>query len=135
MDHLLTSFSAVSGSSQQLVNLASAFLGGSVAIFIGTTHVSPVNKTARLMYLILLACWGALAGSILYGDSVLRQYLAATVASDTDKIREIFQAANKTYSTQLNCLRLAMLFFGIWLVVYMLWWVFYRESSVGDTKP
>ncbi|MNE73722.1 hypothetical protein D3C80_1697490 [compost metagenome] len=88
----------------------------------------------RLIYLLLLACWGSLAGSIVYGDSVLRQYLAATVTSDAEKIKDIFRLANGTYATQLNCLRLAMLFFGIWLFAYMLWWVFFREKHYGGQK-
>lgn len=132
---ILASFSAVSGSSQQLVNLASAFLGGSVALLIGTTHVSPANKLVRVIYLILLPCWVFLAVSILYGDKVLRKYLAATVADTDIKVKVIFQEANGIYACQLNYIRLAMLFFGIWLFAYIIWWIFFREPDVGAAKP
>lgn len=132
MEHLLVSFSAVSGSSQQLVNLASALLGGSVALVIGTSHMSPKSRRARMIYLILLPTWAFLVRSILAGDTVLRKYLAATIANVPERVMEIFEEANGMYATQLNCLRLAILFFAIWLVIYMIWWVFYREPNAGE---
>ena len=133
---ILGSFSAVSGSSQQLVNLASAFLGGSIALLVGTSHISPSNKWLRMIYLLLLPCWVFLAVSILYGDLVLRKYLAATVVAGSDeKVKAIFQEANGIYASQLDNLRLAMLFFGIWLFAYIIWWVFFRGPDVGAAKP
>ncbi len=129
----LASLAAMSGSSQQLVNLASAFLGGSVVLVIGTTHVSPPTKKARSMYFILIISWGLLLASMFAGDLVLRNYLAATVAKTPEKIIEIFSMANGTYADQLDYLRLAVLFFSIWLVFYMVWWVLYRKFEPGAT--
>lgn len=127
----LTSLAAISVSSQQLVNLASAFLGGSIVLVIGTTHVSPTTVPARSMYLALIPCWGSLVGSILAGDAVLRKYLAAMLAKTPEKLIEIFEAANGKYGLQLNCLRLAILFFGIWLLAYIVWWIFFRVADAG----
>jgi len=127
----LTSLAAISVSSQQLVNLASAFLGGSIILVISTTHVSPTTFPARLIYLALIPCWASLAGSILAGDAVLRKYLAAMLAKSPEKIIQIFEAANSKYGLQLNCLRLAILFFGIWLLAYIVWWVFFRTTDSG----
>ncbi|WP_042955153.1 hypothetical protein [Pseudomonas sp. G5(2012)] len=130
----LASLAAMSGSSQQLVNLASAFLGGSVVLVIGTTHVSPNTLKARRIYLILIASWGMLLWSMFSGDLVLRNYLAATVAKTPEKLVEIYSLANGSYQTQLDTMRLAVLFFSAWLVSYMIWWVFFRGSETGGIK-
>lgn len=130
----LTSLAAISASSQQLVNLASAFLGGSVVLLIGISHVSPPNKKLRSIYFLLVACWGFILASMLSGDSVLRNYLAAMVAKSPEKSIEIYAIANGNYADQLDYLRLAVLFFAIWLLLYMTWWTFFRESKTGATE-
>lgn len=130
----LTSLAAISASSQQLVNLASAFLGGSVVLLIGTSHVSPPNKKLRSIYFLLVACWGFILASMFSGDSVLRNYLAAMVAKSPEKSIEIYAIANGNYADQLDYLRLAVLFFAIWLLLYMTWWTFFRESKAGATE-
>jgi hypothetical protein len=125
----LESLAAISASSQQLVNLSSAFLGGSVLLVFGTTHISPPNTKGRSMYFLLIISWVFLLLSMFSGDSVLRHYLAATLAKTDQALMGIFSLANGSYDDQLNYLRLAVFFFGVWLFFYMVWWVFYREPG------
>ncbi|MVW87725.1 hypothetical protein EI969_17550 [Pseudomonas sp. PB101] len=125
----LESLAAISASSQQLVNLSSAFLGGSVLLVFGTTHISPPNTKVRSMYFLLIISWAFLLLSMFSGDSVLRHYLAATVAKTDQVLMGIFSLANGSYDDQLNYLRLAVLFFAIWLFFYMVWWIAFRAAE------
>lgn len=125
----LESLAAISASSQQLVNLSSAFLGGSVLLVIGTTHISPPNTKIRSMYFLLIISWAFLLFSMFSGDLVLRHYLAATLVKTDQTLMDIFSLVNGSYDDQLNYLRLAVLFFAIWLFFYMVWWVVYRKPE------
>jgi len=124
----MEALSAIAASAELHGSWALALLGGSVAAIAGTSHASPVTPAARSIYLLFIPGWIALAFSIHYGDLVTRGYLAAQLVADTER-KAVLQVMNANYASQQSSLLWAVVLFSVWLVLYLIWWVFYREPA------
>ena len=120
--------------SQGLSGWAITVAGGSVVVILGTGYLRPKSCFVRLAYLLYLPGWLLLGLSVYYGQLIQRRYIAALLI-DTGQAKgdlgKIVQAVNSHFGDQLDFFGWALVCFGIWLVIFLFWWVF---GNGGGTK-
>lgn len=121
-------FESIVSSSQLHITWALALFGGTVATIIGTSHISPNNLKAKLIYLLFIPSWILLSVSIWYGDLVSRNHLAAQFADKATQ-KEILREMNTNYFIQQQTLTYGVGCLAAWLVLYLIWWVFFRVNA------
>ncbi len=108
-------------------------LAGSLVIVIGTSYYRPKNRRMRATYFLFIPTWLCLALSVYQGISVQRSYVAYLVASRGSPQPKLLAqiAENMTSATrnQILSLEIALVFAGIWLLIYIVWWVFTNQSK------
>lgn len=122
MDELISVTKEVVVYSSQITNWAIAVFGGTIAAIISTSYIRPSNVLYRLSALLFIPGWACLSVSIYYGEQLTRKYLA-TMMVKSPKVLDIASDINNLYSDQRFYLLLSLLFFGSWLLVFLLQWV------------
>jgi hypothetical protein len=119
-------FEAVVAQSQGLTQWAFALFAGSLLTIVGTSHFRPSRLSIRLTYLLFLFGWVFLAFSIYYGTRVQRVYLAYLFSNQPfEALRDSMGA---DYKCQMHTLELGLVFFGTWIIIYLLWWIFEKDG-------
>src|SRR5579884_2958318 len=106
---------------QTLSGWALLMLAGSILSLIGTSYRRPADNW-RWMYLLFLPGWGCLVLSIHSGVAVQRVYLAYVFSQKSD-IKGVTTAITEDAFSQLSWMQVAVFFFGVWLVIYLVWWL------------
>jgi len=125
--------------SQGLSGWAITIAGGSVVAILGTDYLRPKRCCIRLAYLLYLPGWVLLGFSVYYAQLVQRRYIVA-VLIDTGQtkgcLRNIAQAINSDFGHQLDFFEWALVCFGIWLVIFLFWWIFGDggKKKEGESK-
>jgi hypothetical protein len=125
-------FEAVQSLAQSLSQWDLLIIAGSMVMIVSTDYYRPAARWMRLTYLLFLPSWIYLASSIYWGIQIQGSYVAYLIASlrkDTDPqkagiISSIVSKVNSNTASQILCLKIALLFIAVWLVVYICWWVF-----------
>ena len=123
MDELITVTKEVVKHSSQISTWAIAVFGGTIATIISTSYIRPSDFRLRLSALLFIPGWVCLSFSIYYGEQLTRKYLA-TMMVESPKVLEIASDINNLFSNQRFYLLLSLVFFGAWLLVFLLQWVF-----------
>lgn len=113
----------IADSSAQLSTAALAIFGGSVAAILGTSYRRPPQLGWRLPFFLFIPGWVCLAESLFLGNVIAGRYLAATMVSQSEWM-SIAARVNDDYGSQREWLLGSLGFFGTWLAVYLLYWVF-----------
>lgn len=109
----------------QLTEWSLIVLGGSIAVILSTSYISPVQGRYRLFYLLFIPGWALLASCIYWGDQIRRNLIAAVIKQDKENVLlDIFFEMNTNLTYQIESFQWAIVCFGLWLIVYLLWWIF-----------
>lgn len=119
----------VVAASETLVTWCLATLGASVAAIVGTGYLRPPGRWFRQIYLLFLPGWLFLGISLFHGAKVPGLYVTAQLTDEREKIREIFHAMNQASLSQQTTFSIALVFFGIWLVLFLLWWIYGQQTA------
>jgi hypothetical protein len=127
-------FEAALALAQALSQWDLLIIGGTLLIVVGTSYRRPKDKRVRAAYFLFLPAWSGLAFSIYQGTQVQRAYIAFLIASrsTTPSKPLIDQIAVKITSAtrnQILSLEMALLCAGVWLVIYIVWWVLSNQSE------
>jgi hypothetical protein len=105
-------------------------------IVISTSYYRPNDRRMRAAYFLFIPTWFSLAMSVYQGISVQRSYVAYLVASRGSPQPKLLEqiAVNMTSATrsQILSLEIALVFAGVWLLAYILWWVFTTQSKADS---
>lgn len=112
----------IAESSAQLSTSALAVFGGTVAAILGTSYRRPNQLRWRLPFLLFVPGWICLGQSLYLGSVISGRYLAATMVKRSEWM-DIAARVNDDYASQHDWLLASLVFFGAWLVVYLLYWV------------
>jgi hypothetical protein len=125
MDHkfLHDGMSAMSAGATTLTGWCLGILGATVAGIVAGDFLRP-TPIVRCVYLLLIPGWVFLAASIWYGDKVTRRLAAAGFTEDHETLRAIAASMNSDYAAQRQWFQFALLTFGLWLAILLIWWVF-----------
>lgn len=111
-------------------------LAGSLVIVISTSYYRSNDRRMRAAYFLFIPTWFSLAMSVYQGISVQRSYVAYLVASRRSPQPQLLEliAVNMTNATrsQILSLEIALVFAGVWLLAYILWWVFTTQSKADS---
>jgi hypothetical protein len=134
MEQIIDALRQVMASSSQLSAWALAIIGGSVAVIVGTSYRRPDALRWRIPYLLFLPGWACIGYSLYLGNKLVGSYLAAIMGRNQELISSIASQVNDMYAGQRIYLLLSLVFFGLWLLIYLLSWIFVEPFLKGDRK-
>jgi hypothetical protein len=126
-------FEAAQSLAQSLSQWDLLILGGSLVVIVSTSYYRPQSIKIRAAYFLFIPIWFCLALSVYQGIAVQRSYVAYLIASRSTPTKQLLDqiAENITSATrsQIFALETALLFGGLWLLIYLVWWVFTNQSK------
>ncbi|HLK04743.1 MAG TPA: hypothetical protein VKT53_09910 [Candidatus Acidoferrum sp.] len=106
---------------QTLTQWTLLIFGGSVALLVGSSHRRP-GGWIKYAYFLFLPGWLFLGLSLYWGRSVQGVYLALLLQINQN-ITQLKQALNSDSYKQMRALEFGLGVFGVWLLVYLFWWI------------
>ena len=129
-DHESKVFEGAVTFSQGLSGWALLIIGASIVTLVGTSYRRPHKWWARLIYLIFLPGWYFLARSMFSGVNVQRAYLGYLFSNPPpEKLKEFKGAINDDALLQIQNIKLAVVCFGVWLLLYFAWWLWHTDPE------
>lgn len=128
MNHFIDGLKIIVEGSQTLTGWSLIIIGGSIAVIVGTSYLRPKKVAWRLPFLLFIPGWGFLSLSIYNGDKLSRSYMAAVLINNEKTLIEIGEAINAYYDAQISNFGYGLIGFAIWLLIFLLWWIFDKES-------
>lgn len=122
------SLQAAASYAQSLAQWAFITFGGSLLLLVGTSYYRPSFGPVRWSYTLFLPAWSCLATSIWYGTRAQQVYLAYMLLGATT-IEGATRALNSDISDQVFWMRLGLLAFFIWLVIFLFWWIITKDAK------
>lgn len=111
--------------SGSIINWCLSIIGGSILVVIGSDYVRPISKKIRLIYLLFIPGWFCLGYSIKMGVNVANQKIIADLMRQNEtELFEIVANMGTEYTHQLYYFNLGLLFFGIWILAFLLFWIY-----------
>jgi hypothetical protein len=108
-------------------------VGGALVVMLSTSYRRP-RKPYRFGYLLLLPAVGCLATSLFKGSYLTRVYAGLLLRRRTvDSAAAAIDQANDALAAQMFWFEFALVLLGIWLLLYIVWWVFIDEPAAVDT--
>jgi hypothetical protein len=133
MSETTTVLEHVVANSGQLTTWALSVAGASVLAIVSTSYRRPARLPWRLPYLIFVPGWMCIAFSLYRGHELIGHFLASIMVSPT-LLRPISQNIHNAYDDQRAYLLYGLTFFGIWLSIYLLTWVFHGTLYKQEGK-
>jgi hypothetical protein len=121
-------FTSVVSFSQSLSQWAVGIIGGSVALLLSTSNWRPRRRSMRLLYLLFLPAWALLLLSLQMAVYVQQNVLAFSRIVNPD-VRETLIEMNSNLYHQILFMQIALACLCLWLVAYLFWWIFGRETG------
>jgi hypothetical protein len=118
--------------SESLMGWALLIMGGSIIALLQKSYLRPVEVWMRRMYWLFVVGWGFLAYSIYSGTRVQGAYLAVMFNLNPEREKAI-PTINADLTEQVVSLRWGLLVFGLWLVVYLGWWILHKAGTTTET--
>ena len=125
--------SALSAASTTLTGWCLGILGATVA-GIGAGDFLRPGTSVRRIYLLFIPGWVFLGVSIWYGDKVMRRLGAAAFMKDQATLGTIAESMNSDYTAQRGWFECALLIFGLWLAIILVWWVVAKRPDIKLMK-
>jgi hypothetical protein len=113
-----------------LISWSLAVAGGSVLAIVSTSYNKPLKVIEKTFYLLFIPGWILLFCSVYQGNQIKRRIIAAHYAKDEKILKQINEAVNNDFDTQLTCFQIGIFIFGVWLILYLLWWMFADRSII-----
>jgi len=118
--------------SETLSGWALAILGGSALVMLQRAYVRPVSKLMRYAYVLFIVGWCFLARSIYFGTRVHEVQLAFLVQQKPDFV-SLRDTLSEDLSGQVESLKFGLWTFGIWLFIYVGWWIWTDQEIKDDS--
>jgi hypothetical protein len=119
---LITAINEITKSSNILISWSISILGGTILAIFSTSYLKLENKWGKLSYLLFIPGWYKLIVSIRTGNIISRRQIMAYINPENQV--EIINKMNDDYIIQLDSFNCSMIFIGIWLTLFMLFWTF-----------
>lgn len=120
--------------SQTLTGWGLAIIGASIIGIASTSYLRPPSRRVRLIYLLFIPGWLFIAISVYNGNKVSGHHSAAVFARKREVLVKAGELMNIQVDHQITHLQWGLAFFGVWLLVFALWWIFSETPALTD-KP
>ncbi len=108
--------------SQTLAGWAFLIIAGSVLILVGTEYHRPDRTWVRASYFAFVPGWIELARSVYSGIQAHGVYVGYLLSKHPDFLDSRTKMNDFAYD-QRQQFEIGLVFFGIWLILYLVWWV------------
>jgi len=112
---------------QSLSQWAYITIGASVALLAKDLKQRPKSLLVRSSFFAFLPGWGFLVYAIYKGTRVHGAYIAYLMSQGRNTTSNL-EDINSDAASQLSALKWGLLILFVWLVIYLFWWVLYREG-------
>lgn len=135
-DAELKAFESAAALAQKLMEWSLVLVGASLLPLFSTTYRRPRSLAMRLSFLTFTIPWAFTALSVKHGLDVQGEYIARLMRQNLtpDERLEMIASLNDSAGSQIGHLENALLFFGMWLLIFAFWWVFGKTEDVEGTK-
>jgi len=123
-------FEAATLLANTLISWAFVMIGGSILAILGTGYYRPAALWVRCSYLAFIPAWFFLSLSVYAGTRVQGVYLAALYSTHPN-IAVLKSKVNDDAVSQIQWMEIGLACFGMWLALYLLWWIFHKELAKG----
>ncbi len=109
-----------------------SIFGGSLLAILSNEYVKPLGKRSKLIYFLFIPGWFLLAQSIRCGDLIMRSSIMSSI-NPNNSVTAI-KTMNDHFESQISYFNYAITIFGIWLALFLLWWIFqdYVTKKIND---
>lgn len=120
---------AINHNAESVVNWCLSIIGGSILVLISSGFIRPKNKKIRVVYLLFLPGWFFLGYTIKLGVDIGNSGIMSTLMINNENERLLILAnMGNIYTSQLFYFNIGLFFFGIWLLVFLIFWVFGKDQ-------
>jgi hypothetical protein len=124
-DPILKGIKTFEKGSSKLTTWTLSIIGGSILIIVDDSYFRPFNINCRYAYFLFLVGWILLGISLYYGFAITRHVMVSDLYQNKKNLLEqILERCNKSFYWQLRFFQTGLLTFGIWLALFLLWWIF-----------
>lgn len=117
---------AVESGSSRISSWSFTIMGGTFLAILSDSYVHPESGQLKLFYLLFLIGWFFIAASLRFGMNISGRSIASELsAKSIDDLVKIFEKCNDDYSKQIRHFKRGLVVFGLWLVLYLIWWIFF----------
>lgn len=120
-------FAAAASLAQSLEQLTIAIIGGSIAVLLTSSTHRPTGWI-RWAYFLFIPGWVSLGYAVYRGVQVQRVFLAYHFFPNPN-LASLRLAINRDAYCQIQSLLLGLFVFGMWLLLYLIWWIFAKEND------
>jgi hypothetical protein len=126
-------FEAATALASTLTGWAFVMIGGSILAVLGTGYYRPAALWVRCSYLAFVPAWFFLSSSVYAGTRVQGVYLAALYSAHPD-VATLKSTVNEDAISQIQRMGIGLACFGVWLTLYLLWWIFHTEAGKDEDR-
>jgi hypothetical protein len=121
--------------SAQYTTWAGALIGASIIAILSSSYFRPKRLLSRLIYLLFVPAWFSMFYSIYLGTDISTEtaYIKSATIHQIYELSGLAKLANSNLYYQIEYFKCGLFFFGAWIVVYLLFWIFSNEF-VEPTK-
>lgn len=124
-ERLFNCLKSIEAGSNKISTWSLSTLGGSILAILSTDYNAPRESLFRLIYLLFVLGWIFLGIAFFEGKRISAKTIAAELhKGNKDQLSKMFKSCNGYYARQLKFFNYALLIFGIWLLLYVTWWIF-----------
>lgn len=124
-DLFLQSIKSIVEGSSRLTTWSLSIVGGTILIIIGDSHLRPGELCYRYFYLCFLIGWVCIGFSLSYSFSITKSAMGSELnKADPAALMTILKKCNAKLAWQIRYFQYSLFAFGLWLVLYLLWWIF-----------
>jgi hypothetical protein len=120
-------FEVAASLAQSLDQLTIAIIGGSIAVLLTSSTHRP-GGWIRWAYFLFIPGWVSLGYAVYRGIQVQRVFLAYHFFPNPN-LASLRLAINRDAYFQIQSLLLGLFVFGVWLFLYLIWWIFAKEND------
>lgn len=130
---LFEAIKAYESGSSKLTTWSLSIIGGSLVIITGSSYFRPLSLECRYFYFLFIVGWIFMGISLYFAFLITRRSMVKDIyTSNADFLASILQGCNTAFKWQLRFFQWSLLSFGIWLILYLVWWIC---TSLPIPKP
>ncbi len=129
-NRLLNTIESVEKGSNRIISWSLSIVGGSLLVILSESYILPSYQLYKLPYLLFGVGWILIGISIYNGRNITNSKMAAVLYDQNeDNLKEILKNVNKYYLRQLRFFNWSLVAFGLWLILYLIWWIFGKSPE------
>lgn len=121
--------------SNRVITWSLSVLGGTLLVILNRDYLVPQKDSLKLVYLLFIVGWYFLGISIYYGNNITGTAMSSELHRGREAdLLDMFKLSNSNYQKQIRYFNLALAIFGVWLLLYIIWWILGDDLRIEICK-